>query len=160
MADQVAVLRDGFIGQVDTPSALYGLPRDAGLAQFLGEANLLEGTVSGQLVTTALGTSELASWGGWVDGSSPRTTARVMVRPEQVVISADEGDGVPGVVRSYEYFGHDAVVRIPTPRRARVARVGGPDHRRPTLDPGQPGRPQGTGCRGGVAAGRKSPVDA
>ena len=112
MADQVAVLRDGVIGQVDTPSALYGLPRDAGLAQFLGEANLLEGTVSGQLVTTALGTSELASSGGWANRSSPGTTARVMVRPEQVVISADEGDGVPGVVRSYEYFGHDAVVRI------------------------------------------------
>jgi iron(III) transport system ATP-binding protein len=112
MADQVAVLRDGVIGQIDTPSALYGLPRDAGLAQFLGEANLLEGTVSGQLVTTAMGRLELASWGGRPNGTSPGTTARVMVRPEQVVLSADEADGVPGVVRSYEYFGHDAVVRV------------------------------------------------
>ena len=47
MADQVAVLRDGVIGQIDTPSGLYGLPRDPELAQFLGEANLLDGAVSG-----------------------------------------------------------------------------------------------------------------
>jgi iron(III) transport system ATP-binding protein len=112
MADQVAVLRHGVIGQIDTPAVLYGLPRDAELAQFLGEANLLDGTVSGGLVTTALGTSEVVSWPGAVNGSSARVPARVMVRPEQVRVSADDTAGVPGVVRSYEYFGHDAVVRV------------------------------------------------
>ena len=112
MADQVAVLRHGVIGQIDTPSALYGLPRDAELAQFLGAANLLEGTVHGRLVTTALGTSPVASWSGSANGSSAAGPVRVMVRPEQVLLSADATDGVAGVVRSYEYFGHDAVVRV------------------------------------------------
>jgi iron(III) transport system ATP-binding protein len=112
MADQVAVLRDGVIGQVDTPSNLYGLPRDHDLAQFLGEANLLVGTVSSHSATTALGTSELAAWFGPTSGPAERVPARVMVRPEQLQLSAGNGDGVPGTVRSYEYFGHDAVVRV------------------------------------------------
>jgi iron(III) transport system ATP-binding protein len=112
MADQVAVLRDGVIGQIDTPSALYGLPRDPELARFLGEANLLEGRVTGGRVTTAFGTSEVAAWPGSANGATPGVPARVMVRPEQILLSADDTEGVPGVVRSYEYFGHDAVVRV------------------------------------------------
>jgi iron(III) transport system ATP-binding protein len=112
MADQVAVLRDGVIGQIDTPSSLYGLPRDPELAQFLGDANLLDGTVTGQLVTTAMGTSPVMAWPGSANGTFEPAPARVMVRPEQLVLSADAAEGVAGVVRSYEYFGHDAVVRV------------------------------------------------
>ncbi len=60
MADQVAILRGGVIAQINTPSSLYRLPRDAELAQFLGEANLVEGTASGTMVQTALGELEMA----------------------------------------------------------------------------------------------------
>jgi iron(III) transport system ATP-binding protein len=121
MADQVAVLRDGVIGQIDAPSGLYGLPRDPELAQFLGEANLLDGMIDGQMVTTALGLSPMMPGVAQAEGSEgsiPHGPARVMVRPEQFLLSADDGshergvEGVPGVVRSYEYFGHDAVVRV------------------------------------------------
>ena len=60
MADQVAILRGGVIAQINSPSSLYRLPRDAELAQFLGEANLVEGTASGKMVQTALGELEMA----------------------------------------------------------------------------------------------------
>jgi iron(III) transport system ATP-binding protein len=128
MADQVAILRGGVIAQINTPSTLYGAPRDADLAQFLGEANLVAGTVNGggrSVVTTALGELEMApSWlapgagtpQGAVNGSGeplrPKEPVSVMVRPEQVVLSEVEQGGIPSVVRSYEYFGHDAVVRV------------------------------------------------
>ena len=36
MADQVAVLRQGVIAQLDSPTGLYGSPADAELARFLG----------------------------------------------------------------------------------------------------------------------------
>jgi iron(III) transport system ATP-binding protein len=109
MADQVAVLRDGVIAQVGTPSTLYRQPRDAALAQFLGEANLIAGTAHTGTVTTALGELETVSGpaGGPVGGS-----VRVMVRPEQLVLGDPATSGIPSVVRSYEYFGHDAVVRV------------------------------------------------
>ncbi len=126
MADHVAVLRGGVIAQIDTPTRLYGTPTDAGLAQFMGEANLIEGTVAGDGVDTPWGRLEtvgLPSDGpaAGTNGMAPGpvgSLARIMVRPEQLVISMDEpgdaGDagGVDGVVQSYEYFGHDAVVRV------------------------------------------------
>jgi iron(III) transport system ATP-binding protein len=125
MADQVAVLRGGVIAQINTPSSLYRLPADAELAQFLGEANLIEGTASGTIVQTALGPLEMTpgpgadpAGSGEVTATATATTAgrvRVMVRPEQLILDEAGATGVPSVpsvVRSYEYFGHDAVVRV------------------------------------------------
>jgi iron(III) transport system ATP-binding protein len=141
MADQVAILRGGVIAQINTPSGLYRLPRDAELAQFLGEANLVEGTASGTTVQTALGQLEMASGpaadtadtavtidtadtavsvapgtaadtAGRGQGRPANGPVRVMVRPEQLILDEAGARGVPSVVRSYEYFGHDAVVRI------------------------------------------------
>ena len=126
MADQVAILRGGVIAQINTPSALYRTPRDADLAQFLGEANLVAGTVNGSgvsIVSTALGELDVAPpwvapgarngtahWSG--DPMRPNEQVSVMVRPEQLQLGEVENGGIPSVVRSYEYFGHDAVVRV------------------------------------------------
>jgi iron(III) transport system ATP-binding protein len=106
MADQVAVLRDGVVAQLDSPTGLYGHPGDAALAQFLGESNLIEGRVRDGVATTALGRLPVGSWPGPSDGP-----ARVMVRPEQIELGPP-GAGIAGVVTSYEYYGHDAVVRV------------------------------------------------
>jgi iron(III) transport system ATP-binding protein len=108
MADQVAVLRDGLIAQIDTPAGLYGRPDDAELARFLGESNLVAGEVSGSMVTTVFGRLEVVSWGA----ATPVGEVQVMVRPEQLVIGEAATGGVDGIVASYEYFGHDAVVRV------------------------------------------------
>jgi iron(III) transport system ATP-binding protein len=119
MADQVAILRSGVIAQINTPSSLYRLPRDAELAQFLGEANLVEGTASGTMVQTALGQLEMAprpaaDAAGRRPGNGRPVDGRVtvMVRPEQLILDEAGGRGLPSVVRSYEYFGHDAVLRV------------------------------------------------
>src|SRR6516164_9095147 len=108
MSDQVAILRDGVIAQLDTPAGLYGHPFDAGVARFLGESNLLAGVVRGSVAQTALGPLAVESWSG-PDGGG---RARVLVRPEQIRLSDAPGSGVEGTVESYEYFGHDAVVRV------------------------------------------------
>jgi iron(III) transport system ATP-binding protein len=107
MADQVAILRGGVIAQVNTPAGLYRSPRDAELAQFLGEANLIGGTVTGALVKTALGELDVAP-----GAAPPAGPVRVMVRPEQLLLDPASPTGIASVVRSYEYFGHDAVVRV------------------------------------------------
>jgi iron(III) transport system ATP-binding protein len=140
MADQVAVLRDGVVAQLDTPVGLYGHPGDAGVAQFLGEANLIEGEIRDGVATTMLGRLPVGSWSG------PRSgRARVMVRPEQIELG-EVGEGCDGVVASYEYYGHDAVVRI------QLERMGVPE-------PGLPelvvritgGQPLATGLRVGLS---------
>ncbi|MDH6108889.1 iron(III) transport system ATP-binding protein [Kitasatospora sp. MAP12-15] len=108
MADLVAVVRDGRIAQCATPRELYQRPADAGLAAFVGEANLLPGTpaATGE-VRTALGT--LALHDGVASGSRDLT---VLLRPEQIEVHPADQEGVlTAVVTECRYHGHDAVVR-------------------------------------------------
>ena len=108
LADQVAVIRDGQIGQYGSPRELYSRPVDPELASFLGEANLVRGVIDGALVRTDLG--ELAL-------DAPTDTAAgeaiVLIRPEQVELCpADGEEGIDGEVLALEYHGHDAVMQV------------------------------------------------
>jgi iron(III) transport system ATP-binding protein len=108
MADEVAVLRHGVIAQLDTPAGLYGRPGDVELAQFLGESNVLDGEVHDGTAATALGRLAVADW----NGASTGGRARVMVRPEQIRLDRAVDGELAATVQSYEYYGHDAVVRV------------------------------------------------
>jgi iron(III) transport system ATP-binding protein len=111
IADQVAVLRDGVVAQFGTPHQLYQDPVDLEMARFLGDANLVDGVVDGQRVTTALGSLTLRLAG---DGSpTPRGPAVVLLRPEQIAISADQGAaGVRGRIVHSEFYGHDSLIDV------------------------------------------------
>lgn len=134
-ADRVAVIRHGRIGQMAAPEDLYARPADPGLAAFVGEANLLAGElgeneVGENQVLTALGTLPVrarsndasgdhaspndASGDHSAEGENPtdhRTV--VLIRPEQIELSEEAAaGGLGGEVVDYQYFGHDAVIRV------------------------------------------------
>jgi len=126
MSDRVAVLRDGRIVQYDAPQDLYQRPADPALATFIGDANLLPGSVpdgAPAAVDTVLGRLTLAPEASRpATGSGPVT---VLVRPEQLDLEplqwaeAVAGPAAPpvlgglaGHVVACEYYGHDAVVRV------------------------------------------------
>jgi len=115
LGDRVAVLRDGSIRQVGTPDALYRTPVDAWVAGFVGEANLISGSlghiprstneehgtdvVAPDAVGTLLGPIPVASSSR--TGDAPELA--VLVRPEHVAL-------VPGdcaEITNVEYYGHD-----------------------------------------------------
>jgi iron(III) transport system ATP-binding protein len=125
MADRVAVLRDGRVVADTDPEDLYRSPGDAELAGFVGDANLLAGTVDEGIASTVLGRLDLqdgvsASW------PSSCRTAVVLVRPEQIEVrsrstsshdtgSGDGGSGdggIPARVCDRAFFGHDALLRV------------------------------------------------
>ncbi len=114
-ADVVAVLRDGVIAQVDVPFQLYNHPVDADVASFVGEANLLGGTVRGPIVETGLGPLTPFTPAG-PDGLA----LTVLVRPEQLNLAADgpgpvsreAASGLRAQVLSCEYHGHDTTVHL------------------------------------------------
>jgi iron(III) transport system ATP-binding protein len=60
MADRIAILHEGQIVQVDTPEMIYNQPANSFVADFVGEANFIEGRVvsnqSTQQIETAIGT--------------------------------------------------------------------------------------------------------
>jgi ABC-type Fe3+/spermidine/putrescine transport system ATPase subunit len=43
MSDRIVVMRDGRVEQIGTPDEIYGLPRSAFVADFIGSANLIRG---------------------------------------------------------------------------------------------------------------------
>jgi iron(III) transport system ATP-binding protein len=143
LANSVAVLRDGRVAQCAGPEEIYLDPLDPALASFVGDANLLPGTVSGGMAMTALGPLAIA------DASSPvreSDQVLVLVRPEQVELhAANGGGGLTGLVVNCHYYGHDMLVTI------EMAGTGG---RRSLLSARLTGRtPLGTGSAVSVAVG-------
>jgi iron(III) transport system ATP-binding protein len=106
MADQVAVMRQGRLVQLDSPAVVYRSPSDEGVAGFVGEAVLLPAEVRDGRAECALGTVPVRGGVSEVDGP-----ARILLRPEQLVLTAD-GAGVEATVDEVSYFGHDAAVRL------------------------------------------------
>ncbi|MEQ8842936.1 MAG: ABC transporter ATP-binding protein [Acidimicrobiales bacterium] len=100
LGDEVAVMRDGVVVQQASPTELYSRPADVWLAEFVGEAVLLDGDAHGEHALTALGRIPLAS--------TATGAVRVLVRPEEVGLAA----GTDGVVTEVEYHGHDALSTI------------------------------------------------
>jgi iron(III) transport system ATP-binding protein len=108
-ADQVAVLREGKIAQCGDPQDLYAHPADPEMAQFIGEANLVDGVLGNDSVDTILGPLPVLANGRTLD-PGPVT---VLVRPEQIDISEMNGsDGWTGRIAARGYHGHDAVVHV------------------------------------------------
>jgi iron(III) transport system ATP-binding protein len=117
LADRVAVIRDGRIGQLDAPHDLYVHPSDPDLATFVGDANFLPGRLDNDVnghVTTALGTHDV-HLAPVLERAGEGTGVRVLLRPEQLVLApADTGssEGPCATVREYRYYGHDALVEL------------------------------------------------
>ncbi len=110
MADLVAVIRHGRIGQTGTPQELYEHPVDPAMAEFLGDANLINGSVEGAVASTPLGTLPLRPGSARV---ARATSAVVMVRPEQIEIGpGGGGHGLAARVLESQFHGHDTVMRV------------------------------------------------
>jgi iron(III) transport system ATP-binding protein len=116
LADRVAVMCDGRVVQVGTPEEVYGRPASRWVAEFLGEADVLPGTVSD----------------GWVECELARVPAEgvetgqaeVLVRPESIALSYGPGAGgrtvIEGTVVEREFFGHDQLVHVELPSGRRI----------------------------------------
>ncbi|AQX15680.1 sugar ABC transporter [Tessaracoccus lapidicaptus] len=104
-ADEVAVLRGGHVRQVAAPRIIYGEPIDPQVAAFMGDAVMVRGEGVGPEVRSGLGTLSVV-------GFVPRGPVDVLLRPEQIRLTAPEQGAVTGVVTTVRFFGHDAVVDL------------------------------------------------
>ena len=86
LSDRIAILRDGRVVQVGGPAELYDRPVNRFVAEFLGQANFLEGAVeacNGATVTLKVNESRIAIA---ASPTPPRPGERVMLalRPERM----------------------------------------------------------------------------
>jgi spermidine/putrescine transport system ATP-binding protein len=108
MSDHIAVMSDGWVEQIGSPTEIYHRPATPFVAGFIGEANLLPGRVEGR----EAGVARIALGGGSVhvpDVASASGDVLVMVRPEKVRVGRAEphGDssGIPATVREVIFRG-------------------------------------------------------
>jgi len=143
MSDRIAVMSEGRVEQIGTPTEIYDNPASVFVAGFIGQANLWPGSVTGRVN----GTADITALGGaslkgrcHTDALRPGTEAVLMVRPERIMISTNDpgptNQRVHGTVADLTFQG--PIVRLVlhagdgTPIIANID----PDHDLPMLRPG------------------------
>ena len=117
MSDRIAVFDDGVIRQLSTPNILYEEPKNAFVAQFIGENNRLSGKVTeirgDKCVVEVDGGGYLNALKVNVDGIGDRTS--VSLRPERVMVNPADGsvDNIfEGKVKELIYLGDHVRTRV------------------------------------------------
>ncbi len=104
MADYVAVLNNGKIEQCSAPETMYHLPVSPFVAEFVGQADFIPGTIRDSVVVTQLGTFPVPQ--GYRGGPE----VAVMIRPDDVHIRENrDGDGT---VESRQFRGSEIIYGI------------------------------------------------
>jgi iron(III) transport system ATP-binding protein len=120
MADRMAVLTRGRIGQIGTPEEIYRDPRSAYVANFIGETNV----VKGELVSCADGFATVLTSAGPLTGRitdpdwkpQPGEGVRMSIRPEAWRLHKEAGDNpLAGRVAERSYLGQRIQYWIETP---------------------------------------------
>ena len=109
MSDRLAVMSNGRVEQVGTPSEVYEEPRTAYVADFLGVSNLMDAKAQGMdaqgRANVRLGEFDIAAAQGDIDALGD---VKVVIRPERVKLDEAGTTGenrVPGMVERVVYVG-------------------------------------------------------
>jgi putrescine transport system ATP-binding protein len=139
LSTRIAVMNNGAIQQVGTPSEVYEFPKTRYVADFVGSINLFEGTVTEspdtEHVTVRSDESGIDLHIDSFEKLSVGTTVAVAIRPEKIVIGKDKPDQdanlCRGRVEEIAYQGSLSIyqvklaggkmVRVTTPNLSRTA---------------------------------------
>lgn len=87
MSDTIVVMNDGVIQQIGTPKDIYNEPKNSFVADFIGESNIMSGTIVGDRKVRFIGHVF-----DMVDDFDLHEKVDVVVRPEDVfLVSKDKG---------------------------------------------------------------------
>ncbi len=100
MSDKVVVINDGDIQQIGTPTEIYNEPINTFVADFIGESNIVNGTVVGKLKVKFCGATF-----DCLDDYEINQLVDVVVRPEDIKICAPDEGQLKGKVISSVFKG-------------------------------------------------------
>ncbi len=113
VSDKIIVMRNAEIAQEGAPRDLYERPSNVFVADFIGDANLVEAEVrgiEGDTAAVSIGTVEIELP---ARGIAPGP-AKVAIRPESVHLS-DPGNGLAGEIVKAAYLGDHLEYTVSTP---------------------------------------------
>ncbi|MEU3643195.1 ABC transporter ATP-binding protein [Lentzea sp. NPDC034063] len=131
VSDRVGVMSHGKLEQLDTPSVVYREPATAFVALFVGVTNSVEAKAEGQTVVVN-GVTVAAS-----HDQPSGSDVRVIVRPEDIGVSAHDGDSngkIVGDVLTQSFLG--PVTRISVRVGEQVLRIDQPSNTASVYQPG------------------------
>ena len=101
MSDTIVVMADGEIQQIGTPTDIYNEPKNAFVADFIGESNIIDGVmIADKRVKLASHIFDC------VDGGyEPNEPVDVVIRPEDVDVVSPESGMLTGKVTSVTFKG-------------------------------------------------------
>ena len=89
MSDTIVVMNDSVIQQIGTPTDIYNEPANPFVADFIGESNILNGTMKRDYLVNFMGKDFEC-----IDkGFEPNAPIDVVIRPEDVVLHKEPSDG-------------------------------------------------------------------
>ena len=100
MSDKIVVMNNGRTQQIGTPEDIYNEPKNAFVADFIGQSNIFKGIMTGHLKARFAG-GEFDC----MDDVPEGTLVDVVVRPEDVIITKPEDGIITGVVTSVIFKG-------------------------------------------------------
>ncbi len=101
MSDTIAVMHGGHVLQIGTPKRIYDEPQNAFVANFIGESNIVSGTMLKDELVEFCGTRFAC-----VDeGFGENTPVDVVIRPEDILLVGEDMGQLTGVVRSVLFKG-------------------------------------------------------
>jgi putrescine transport system ATP-binding protein len=126
MATRIAVMSEGRVLQVGAPSDIYETPATRFVADFIGNVNLMDGTLAeDEADRCVIDCQDLSHFVGHGITGSLGMAVSVAVRPEKIRLSAerpDPADGiaaqhncVSGTVKNLSYFGSFTVYHLELP---------------------------------------------
>ncbi len=100
MSDTIVVMKDGTIQQIGTPTSIYNEPKNAFVADFIGESNIFSGTMVDKFKVKFINHTF-----DCVDDFPLNEKVDVVVRPEDVVIVKAGTGAVDGTITSTIFKG-------------------------------------------------------
>ncbi|MBQ4516354.1 MAG: ABC transporter ATP-binding protein [Clostridia bacterium] len=107
MSDTIVVMSEGKIQQIGTPTDIYNEPKNAFVADFIGESNIIDGTMLENYTVNFSGHTFKCLDTGFENGEQ----VDVVVRPEDVDIVPENEGMLSGVVTNVTFMGvHNEII--------------------------------------------------
>lgn len=130
MSDRIAIMHDGIVDQLDSPTEIYEHPATRFVATFIGETNIYDGCVTS--IHDGVATITLENGAvrvGCDDSFSILEYATVSVRPEKMrfQLTPREGFELVATVKDYIYVGSvlKCIVSLPNGNELKIERLAG-----------------------------------
>ncbi len=108
MSDTIVVMDKGTIQQIGKPTDIYNEPKNAFVADFIGESNIIDGVMIQDRVVRMYGRNFPCLDGGF----APNEPVDVVIRPEDIDIVSPEQGQLTGIVTDITFKGvhYDIIV--------------------------------------------------